>query len=103
MPRTLPERLAAGRGGSSHCTTSPGAGTSPPVAAGTFAPPPAMNLTVPAGTEMAIRINQSINVKHTVAGDRFTGEVAAPVGALERPGLPAERSRDHPPDGMLCG
>lgn len=50
-----------------------------PVQGQPAAPPPAYNLTVPAGTEMAIRINQNINVKHTMAGDRFTGEVAAPV------------------------
>jgi hypothetical protein len=43
------------------------------------APPPPLNLTVPEGTEMAIRINQDINVKHTVAGDRFTGEIVEPV------------------------
>ena len=32
-----------------------------------------------AGTEIAIRINQDINVKHTVAGDRFSGEVVEPI------------------------
>ena len=41
--------------------------------------PPAVNLTVPAGTELAIRINQHINVKHAHAGDRFSGEVVEPV------------------------
>lgn len=40
---------------------------------------PAMNLTVPAGTSLAIRMNQTINVKHAVAGERFTGEVAEAV------------------------
>jgi len=38
-----------------------------------------MNLTVPAGTELAIRINQGISVKHSRAGERFTGEVAEPI------------------------
>jgi hypothetical protein len=42
-------------------------------------PAPPLQLTVPAGTEIAIRINQNINVKHTVAGDRFTGEVVEPI------------------------
>jgi outer membrane murein-binding lipoprotein Lpp len=42
-------------------------------------PAPEYNLTVPAGTELAIRINQDINVKHTHAGDHFTGEIAEPV------------------------
>jgi hypothetical protein len=41
--------------------------------------PPAVSLTVPAGTELAIRINQHINVKHAHAGDRFSGEVVEPV------------------------
>jgi hypothetical protein len=43
------------------------------------APPPPLQLTVPEGTEMAIRINQNINVKHTVPGDHFSGEVVEPV------------------------
>ena len=43
------------------------------------APPPPLELTVPAGTEMAIRINQNISVKHSVAGDHFTGEIVEPV------------------------
>ena len=38
-----------------------------------------VNLTVPAGTELAIRMNQTINVKHAVAGERFSGEVAQAV------------------------
>ncbi len=42
-------------------------------------PAPALNLTVPTGTELAIRINQHISVKHSHAGDRFTGEVVEPV------------------------
>lgn len=42
-------------------------------------PAPAYNLTVPAGTELAIRINQTIDVKHTAPGTHFSGEVAVPV------------------------
>lgn len=42
-------------------------------------PPPPVSLTVPSGTELAIRINQHINVKHAVAGEHFSGEVAQPV------------------------
>jgi hypothetical protein len=33
---------------------------------------------IPAGTQLVIRINQSINVKHTPAGARFDGEVVEP-------------------------
>jgi len=43
----------------------------------TNAPP--VNVSVPAGTTLAIRINQHISVKHNHAGDRFSGEVADPV------------------------
>jgi hypothetical protein len=43
--------------------------------------PTAVSLTVPAGTELAIRINQHISVKHAHAGDRFTGEVVEPVSS----------------------
>ncbi|HVG27070.1 MAG TPA: hypothetical protein VM865_05660 [Acidobacteriaceae bacterium] len=40
---------------------------------------PAFNLTVPSGTELAVRVNQRIDVKHAVAGERFTGEIVQPV------------------------
>ncbi len=38
-----------------------------------------VSLTVPAGTELSIRINQRISVKTSRAGDRFDGEVVEPV------------------------
>ncbi len=34
------------------------------------------NVTIPAGTGIAIRINQTISAKHSHAGDRFTGSLA---------------------------
>jgi len=40
---------------------------------------PAMNVRVPAGTSLAIRVDQHISVKHNHAGDRFTGQVVEPV------------------------
>jgi hypothetical protein len=40
---------------------------------------PAVNVRVPAGTSLAIRVNQHISVKHNQVGDRFTGEVVDPV------------------------
>lgn len=46
---------------------------------------PAVSLTVPAGTELSIRINQRISVKTSRAGDRFDGEVVEPV---ENNGIP---------------
>jgi hypothetical protein len=59
-------------------------GTQTAVANG--APPPAngqqptpVSISVPAGTELAIRINQRISVKTSHAGDHFDGEVVEPV------------------------
>lgn len=37
------------------------------------------NLTVPAGTELAVRVNERIDVKHAVAGEHFSGEIVDPV------------------------
>ena len=64
-------------------TVTPGNGTPPPTTGG--APgqavaggPPVVrpaDVNIPAGSELAIRINQSINVKHTQPGSRFDGEV----------------------------
>ena len=50
-------------------------------------PPPAtpqpVNVTIPAGTELAIRIDRRISVKTSHSGDAFTGEVQAPVIASD--------------------
>lgn len=43
------------------------------------APPQPVNVTIPAGTSLAIRIDQRISVKTSHAGDTFTGEVVDPV------------------------
>ncbi|HXR39382.1 MAG TPA: hypothetical protein VN776_09830 [Terracidiphilus sp.] len=44
-------------------------------------PPPVVpaNVTIPAKTALAIRIDQRISVKTSHAGDKFTGEVVEPV------------------------
>ena len=42
-------------------------------------PPPPVNLTVTAGTTLAIRVDQRISVKRSRAGDTFTGEIVEPV------------------------
>lgn len=56
----------------------PAASTTGSAPVPTAAPAP-VSLTVPAGTELAIRIDQDINVKHTHAGDPFSGEIVEPV------------------------
>jgi hypothetical protein len=55
---------------------NPSAANGAPAQPGT---PPPYNLTVPAGTELAVRVNQRIDVKHAVAGEHFSGEVVEPV------------------------
>ena len=42
-------------------------------------PPATVKVTIQAGTSLAIRIDQRISVKHSHAGDTFTGEVVEPV------------------------
>jgi hypothetical protein len=42
-------------------------------------PPPPANLTITAGTTLAIRVDQRISVKNSHAGDTFTGEIVEPV------------------------
>ena len=67
--------------------TAPGA---TPVPAGAAVPEPnkpivkPADVRIPAGTNMAIRINQHISVKTTPAGSRFTGEIAEPIAVNDR-------------------
>jgi hypothetical protein len=55
-------------------------GTAAPGQSQAAAAPPVRpaDINIPAGSELAIRINQSISVKHTPAGARFDGEVVEP-------------------------
>jgi hypothetical protein len=47
-------------------------------------PPPApVSVSIPAGTTLAIRIDQRISVKTSRAGDRFTGEIVDPILASD--------------------
>jgi hypothetical protein len=67
----------------STTTTPPSAGGPPPVAAepavSAAQPPAPVSVTIPAGTNLAVRIDQHISVKTNRAGDTFTGEVVDPV------------------------
>ena len=42
-------------------------------------PPPPPTVTIPAGTDLAVRIDQRISVKTSHVGDKFTGELVNPV------------------------
>jgi hypothetical protein len=55
----------------------PGTAQAPPVAGGNPVVRPA-DVSIPAGTTLAIRVNQHISVKTTPAGARFDGEIAEP-------------------------
>jgi hypothetical protein len=66
--------------------TPPAAGTPlpPPAAPAVSAvPQPPVNVTIPAGSTLAIRIDQRISVKTSRAGDRFTGEIVDPILASD--------------------
>jgi hypothetical protein len=66
--------MSSDNGGSGAMTSSNnGAPVAPPAAPGPF------SLTVPAGTNLAIRVNQHISVKTSRAGDRFSGEIVEPI------------------------
>ncbi|MGA9670142.1 MAG: hypothetical protein WBQ94_13095, partial [Terracidiphilus sp.] len=87
---TVVQPPASGQASGAVTTTQtpPPAGTpAPPVSGPTVSavpqpppPPPApVSLTITAGTNLAIRIDQRISVKTSHSGDPFTGEVVAPV------------------------
>jgi hypothetical protein len=56
-----------------------------------------VDVQVPAGTDLAIRVNQRISVKDARAGDRFTGEVVRPVMSGNSVAIPART----PVDGVI--
>src|ERR1700744_2976326 len=59
-------------------------------------PPPApvpVNVTIPAGTQLAIRIDQRISVKTSHAGEGFTGEIVQPVMASDGSALVPKGAR----------
>jgi hypothetical protein len=55
---------------------TPAAPAAPPVPA---PPAPDPGLTLPRGTRLEVRLNQTIDVKHVTSGQRFTGSLAQPV------------------------
>lgn len=76
----LPPGEAASSPQASALSPSQPAETPPAV----FAP---ADVTLPAGTGIDIRINQSISVKHSHAGDRFTGSLAESLAKRGQPVL----------------
>jgi len=56
-----------------------------------------VDVQVPAGTELSIRVNQRISVKQAHVGDRFTGEVVRPIMSGNSVAIPA----GTPVDGVI--
>jgi hypothetical protein len=46
-------------------------------------PPPPVEVSIPAGTSLAVRVDQRISVKTSHAGDTFTGEIVEPIIASD--------------------
>ena len=46
-------------------------------------PPPPLEVSIPAGTGLAVRVDQRISVKTSHAGDTFTGEIVEPITASD--------------------
>ncbi len=80
---TAPAAQATAQSSLQPSSLAPSAAAQPQSAA--FIP---ANVTLPAGTGIAIRINQTISVKHSHAGDRFTGSLAESLGSPAQPVLP---------------
>ena len=83
---TVVQPPVAGQASQAITTTAtpPAAGTPVPApmepTVSAVPPPPVpVNVTIPAGTALTIRIDQRISVKHSRAGERFTGEIVEPL------------------------
>ena len=80
-----PNVAATGTGGAApanglSASSAPAVGSaSGPVSGPVPLPARSPSINVPAGTGLAIRIDQRISVKESRAGDKFTGEVVEPV------------------------
>ena len=72
-PRVMP------LGGDPNEAQAEGQGTAPTASGRTASAAGPVRVTIQAGTNLAVRVDQHISVKTSHAGDTFTGEVVAPV------------------------
>ncbi|WP_263350531.1 hypothetical protein [Acidicapsa acidisoli] len=72
---------AADSSGSAAPSSPAGSGATPAsqTAAAPAPPPPPPPVDVPAGTELAIRVDQRLSAKGSRPGEKFTGEIVTPV------------------------
>ena len=81
-PAVQTPSAAASTNATNPAGTPPAASTAnvaTPAAPPTPAPAPAPSLTLPRGTRLEVRLDQTIDVKHVASGDRFGGTLAQPV------------------------
>jgi hypothetical protein len=76
--------LAMAIAGCSNKTSPVPAAQTPPAAASqanaaNVSPAPQPALTLPNGTRLQVRLNQTIDVKHVESGDRFSGTLTQPI------------------------
>lgn len=57
------------------------------------APPAPLEISIPAGTSLAVRVDQRISVKTSHAGETFTGEIVQPITASDSSLLVPKGSR----------
>jgi hypothetical protein len=91
---TVVQPPAAGQASEAITTTAtpPAAGTPvpapmEPTVSAVPLPPVPVNVTIPAGTTLTMRIDQRISVKSSRAGETFTGEIVEPILAGDNSAL----------------
>ncbi len=59
-----------------------------PVQSAPAPPPPPQKVTIPAGTQLSIRVNEEINSEKAQVGDTFHGSISAPVTVDDQAVIP---------------
>lgn len=84
---TVPAGSASGSTGSGNSTGSYDSSQSTAPAAPTPVPPP-QKITVPAGTQISVRLNDEVDSEKAQVGDVFHGSISAPVTVGEETVIP---------------
>jgi hypothetical protein len=78
-PSAVNESQTSAQALANTASAQPAATYAPSQPAPANQPTAAVNFAIPAGTSLAVRVNQRIDVKHAHAGERFSGEIVEPV------------------------
>jgi hypothetical protein len=84
---TVPSSSASGNTGSNTSSNSYDSAQSTAPAAPTPVPPP-QKITVPAGTQISVRLNDEVDSEKAQVGDVFHGSISAPVTVGEETVIP---------------